>query len=211
ATATVGSCSASDSVTVSYRDDLEVNVGEDFLTCPNEPQTLTATTIEDGATYQWYLNGTLLTGETNSTLNFMVETGTMGTQTYSVVISVGGCSGTDSVNVNLYDVGNCVISEGLSPNGDGYNDSLDLTFLSDRSGDLKLQIYNALRTLVFEPSNYTTDRPDQAEKGNDLQTSKHFYVIAIQPRPFSRGQNCVDIEKHESVCYYINQKPNSTH
>ena len=208
ATATVGSCSASDSVTVSYRDDLEVNVGEDFLTCPNEPQTLTATTIEDGATYQWYLNGTLLTGETNSTLNFMVETGTVGTQTYSVLISVGGCSGTDSVNVNLYDVGNCVISEGLSPNGDGYNDSLDLTFLSDRSGDLKLQIFNRLGTLVFEQSNYTNQWHGQDKKGNELPTGTYFYVIDIKPRPFSPVENGVDIEKQETGWIYLNQKAN---
>ncbi len=152
--ATVGSCTASDSVTVSYRDDLEVSLGEDFLTCPNELQTLTATTVEEGATYQWYLNGTLISGETNSTLNFMVESGTIGTQSYSVVISVGGCSGTDSVDVNLYAVGNCVISEGISPNGDGYNDSLDLTFLNDRTGINKLQIFNRLGTLVFEQNNY---------------------------------------------------------
>ncbi|MCG2418103.1 gliding motility-associated C-terminal domain-containing protein [Aequorivita sp. F47161] len=178
-TATLGSCTASDSVTVSFRDDLEVTLGENFKTCPNEPQTLTATTSEEGATYQWYLNGTLLANETNSTLDFNIEVGTMGTQTYTVVMTVGGCSGEDSVDVNLYDVGQCVISEGLSPNGDGYNDTLDLTFLNDRTGVTKLQIFNRLGTLVYEQNNYINQWRGQDKNSNDLSTGTYFYVIDL--------------------------------
>lgn len=199
--ATVGSCSASASVTVSYRDDLEVSLGADFLTCPNEPQTLTATTLEEGATYQWFLNGTLLTGETNGTLNFMVEPGTMGTQTYSVIISVGGCSGSDSIDVSLYAVGNCVISEGLSPNGDGYNDSLDLTFLNDRSGNLKLQIFNRLGALVFEKNNYVNEWFGQTNDGNDLPTGTYFYVIDLEGNDAVYGSQATG-------WIYLNQEAN---
>ncbi|MAP80289.1 MAG: hypothetical protein CL526_04280 [Aequorivita sp.] len=176
-TATLGSCTATDSVEVSFRDDLEVSLGADFQTCPNEPQTLTATTTEEGATYQWYLNGTLLANETNSTLEFSVEVGTVGTQTYTVVMSVGGCSGEDSIDIMLYDVGQCVISEGLSPNGDGYNDNLDLTFLNDRTGIRKLQIFNRLGTLVYEQNNYTNQWRGQDKDSNDLTTGTYFYVI----------------------------------
>ncbi|MDP2687869.1 MAG: gliding motility-associated C-terminal domain-containing protein [Aequorivita sp.] len=200
-TATVGSCSASDSVMVSFRDDLEVSLGADFLTCPNEPQTLTATTLEEGATYQWFLNGTLLTGETNGTLNFMVEPGTMGTQTYSVIISVGGCSGTDSIDVSLYAIDNCVISEGLSPNGDGYNDSLDLTFLNDRSGNLKLQIFNRLGALVFERNNYTNEWYGQTKDGNDLPTGTYFYVIDLEGNDAYYGSQATG-------WIYLNQEAN---
>ncbi|MDC8000980.1 gliding motility-associated C-terminal domain-containing protein [Aequorivita todarodis] len=200
-TATVGSCTASDSVTVSYRDDLEVTLGDDLLTCPNEPQTLTATTIEEGATYQWFLNGTLLTGETNSTLNFMVEPGTIGTQTYSVVISVGGCSGTDSVDVNLYAVGNCVISEGLSPNGDGFNDTLDLTFLNDRTGINKLQIFNRLGTQVYEQNNYINQWKGQTNDGEALPTGTYFYVIDLAGNDAVYGSQATG-------WIYLNQKAN---
>src|SRR5690606_34139051 len=175
----VGNCTATDSVIVSPRADLEVSLGADFKTCANEPQTLTATTTEEDANYEWYLNGTLLAGETNSTLDFMVEPGTMGTQTYSVIISVGGCSGTDSVDINLYAVGNCVISEGLSPNGDGYNDSLDLTFLNDRTGIDKLQIFNRMGALVFEQNNYLNGWYGQTNDGDELPTGTYFYVIDL--------------------------------
>lgn len=176
-TATLGSCTATNSVEVSFRDDLEVSLGANFQTCPNELQTLTATTTEEGATYQWYLNGTLLANETNSTLEFSVEEGTIGTQTYTVVMTVGGCSGEDSIDITLYDVGQCVISEGLSPNGDGYNDNLDLTFLNDRTGIRKLQIFNRLGTLVYEQNNYTNQWRGQDKNSNDLTTGTYFYVI----------------------------------
>ncbi|KXN98219.1 hypothetical protein LS48_12460 [Aequorivita aquimaris] len=178
-TATVGTCSASDSVTVSFRDDLEVTLDEDFKTCPNELQILTATTDEEDATFQWFLNGDIIAGETNKTLEFSLETGTFGTQTFEVVISVGGCSGTDSVDVTLYEVGNCIISEGLSPNGDGFNDTLDLTFLNDRTGISKLQIFNRLGTLVFEQNNYTNQWRGQTNDGEDLPTGTYFYVIDL--------------------------------
>ncbi|WGF93333.1 gliding motility-associated C-terminal domain-containing protein [Aequorivita marisscotiae] len=176
---TVGSCSGEDSIVVSIRDDLEVALGANFQTCPNQPETLTATTSEEDATFQWYLNGTLLANETNNTLNFSIEAGTMGTQTYSVVITVGGCSGEDSIDITLYDVGQCVISEGLSPNGDGYNDTLDLTFLNDRTGISKLQIFNRLGALVFEQNNYINQWSGQTQDGNDLPSGTYFYVIDL--------------------------------
>ncbi len=204
----IGSCTATDSVTVSSREDLEVSLGDNFTTCPNETRTLSASTTEEGVTYQWFLNGNLISGETDSTLDFSIETGTLGTQTYSVVISLGGCTGTDSVDVNLYAVGNCVISEGISPNGDGYNDSLDLTFLSDRSGDLKLQIFNRLGASVYEQNNYTNEWHGQTNDGNDLPTGTYFYVIDIKSRPLGPAENGVDTDKQETGWIYLNQKAN---
>ncbi len=200
-TVNVGSCTASDSVMVSYRDDLEVSVGADFTTCPNEPQTITANTTEEGVTYQWFLNGSPLAGETNSTLDFSVESGALGAQTYSVVISLGGCTGTDSVDVSLYAVGNCVISEGISPNGDGYNDSLDLTFLNDRTGINKLQLFNRLGTLVFEQNNYIKEWSGQTKDGNDLPTGTYFYVIDLAGNDAVYGSQATG-------WIYLNQKAN---
>lgn len=161
-------------------DDLEVTVGDDFQTCPKESHTLTATTNEEDVTFQWYLNGDLLTGETDNTLDIMVETGTMGTQTYSVIITADGCSGTDSVDVRLYDVTNCVITEGISPNGDGFNDSLDLSWLNDRTGIVKLKIYSRYGTLVFDQRDYSNQWAGQSNNGNDLPTGTYFYVIDLK-------------------------------
>ncbi|MCB0464482.1 MAG: gliding motility-associated C-terminal domain-containing protein [Aequorivita sp.] len=198
---TVDSCIGEDSVIVGLRDDLDVTVDEDFITCPNEPQTITANTEEEGVTYQWFLNGTLITGETNSTLDISLEPGLLGVQTYSVVITLGGCTATDSVDVSLYAVGNCVISEGLSPNGDGYNDTLDLTFLNDRTGINKLQIFNRLGTLVFERNNYINEWYGQTNNGNALPTGTYFYVIDLAGNDAVYGTQATG-------WIYLNQKAN---
>lgn len=176
-TVNVDGCIASDSIEISFRDDLEVTVDADFQTCPSEPHTLTATTNEDNVTYQWYLNGNLLAGQTNTTLDIVIEPGVVGVQTYSVIITSGGCTGTDSVDVSLYDVTRCIISEGISPNGDGFNDSLDLSWLNDRTGIVKFKIYNRWGTLVFDQRDYSNQWVGQSNNGVELPTGTYFYVI----------------------------------
>lgn len=194
-------CTGEDSVVVSGRDDLVVTVDADFQTCPNEPQTITATTSEEGVTFQWLLNGDVISGETNSTLNISLEAGLMGTQTYTVIISTGACTGEDSVDVTLYPIGNCVISQGISPNGDGFNDVLDLSFLNDRTGIKKLQIFNRYGAVVFEQVNYTNQWKGQQSNGNDLPTGTYFYVIDLAGNDSVYGQQATG-------WIYLNQKAN---
>ncbi len=199
--ATVDDCTGEDSIEVFLRDDLEVSVGDDFPTCPNEPQTITAMPSEEGVTYQWYLNGSALPGETNKTLEISIEPGTIGAQTYSVEISLGSCTATDEVDVTLYPVGNCTISQGISPNGDGYNDNLDLTFLNDRTGIRKLQIFNRLGTLVFDQTNYTNQWHGQTNDGKELPTGTYFYVIDLAGEDAVYGQQATG-------WIYLNTKAN---
>ncbi|MDC8002598.1 gliding motility-associated C-terminal domain-containing protein [Aureisphaera galaxeae] len=176
---TVGPCVVTDSIDIFISDPITVEVTPDFRTCPEEAQTISATASDAEATYQWYLNGDILTGETASTLTFTIPAGTMGTQFYSVIATKGECTGENEVAVTLYDVDNCVISQGISPNGSpGMNDELDLEFLSDRTGGItKLQIFNRLGTLVFEKSNYINEWVGQDTDGNELPTGTYFYVI----------------------------------
>lgn len=177
-TVTDGPCSASDTVEVFIADPVVVDAGADFKTCPNEPQVITAATDAPDATYQWFQNGDEISGETGSSLEFALSGDETGTQTFTVVVTSGQCVGEDSVDVTPYDVGNCVISQGISPNGDGFNDILDLEFLADRTGGInKLQVYNRLGTLVFEQSNYVNEWAGQDKNGNELPTGTYFYVM----------------------------------
>ncbi len=177
---TLGDCVVSDTTLVTLRTDLQVALEDDFLTCPNEPITLTASTSENDVTYQWMLNDEIIANETSNTLELVLEPDSGGVQTYTVVITKGECTGSDDINISLYPVGNCIISQGLSPNGSpGYNDTLDLTFLNDRTGIAKLQIFNRLGVLVFEQVNYTNQWRGQDLNNNDLPAGAYFYVIDL--------------------------------
>ncbi len=199
---TANNCVAQDSITISPRTDLDVTLEDDFLTCPNEPITLTATTSEDGITFQWLLNDELIEGETSATIDIVLDPETGGLQTYTVIITKGDCTGTDDINISLYPIGNCIISQGLSPNGSpGYNDTLDLTFLNDRTGIAKLQIFNRLGVIVFEQVNYTNQWRGQDKSGNDLPTGTYFYVIDLNGNDVLYGTQATG-------WIYLNQEAN---
>lgn len=174
---TFGACTGSDSIIISGRDDLIVTVDEDFKTCPEETKTLTATTSETDVSYQWFLNGDAIVGATDSVLEFAVPSNTVGEQIYSVTISVGDCTGSDDVAVELYNVGNCTISEGLSPNGDGMNDCLDLEFVRDRAGAFSVEVFNRYGMSVFAQDNYVNEFCGINQDGNELTTGTYFYVM----------------------------------
>lgn len=174
---TIGACSETDSIVISGRDDLLVTVNEDFKTCPDEVQTLTAVTSETDVTYQWYLNGDVVVGATDSVLEVAIPSNTVGEQIYSVTISAGDCSGSDDVSVVLYDVGKCTISQGLSPNGDGMNDCLDLEFIRDRTGDFSVEIFNRYGMSLFVQDNYVNEFCGIDQDGNEMPTGTYFYVM----------------------------------
>ena len=177
--ASFGNCEVENSITISGRTDLNVSVNDDFKSCIGEEWTLTANTSEEEVNYQWYLNGDLIVGETNSTITFVVGDNFSGNENYSVVISRGTCLGTDDVNIELYNVSNCVITQGISPDATpGFNDYLDLEFLSDRVGGItNLQIFNRYGTIVFNKNNYINEWKGQDKNGNDLPTGTYYYVI----------------------------------
>ena len=180
-TASFGNCEIEDSITISDRTDLEINLSDDFKSCVGESWTLTATTTEEEISYQWYLNEVLLLGETNNTLDLTITDEISGAQTYSVVLSKGSCTASDELVIELYDVANCVISEGISPDATpGFNDYLDLEFLSDRVGGItNLQIFNRFGTIIYEQVNYVNQWNGQDNSGNELPTGTYYYVINL--------------------------------
>ncbi len=198
----VGPCVVSDTINVFISDPLEVDLGADFKVCPDEVQVLTATVEGENVTYQWFLNGDEIPGETGNTLEITVALNTMGTQTYTVIAANGDCTGEDSIDIQLYDVGNCTISQGLSPNGSpGFNDTLDLEFLADRSGIEQVQIFNRLGTLIYEKTNYINEWRGQSMDGNDLPTGTYFYVIDFASEDPLYGMQA-------SGWIYLNQEAN---
>lgn len=87
-------------------------------------------------------------------------------------ISNGNCSLslTESATVT---VESCSIPKGISPNGDGLNDSWDLSAYNIK----KVEIFNRYGTKVYSKSNYENDWFGQSDSGNELPDGTYYFVI----------------------------------
>ena len=91
----------------------------------------------------------------------------------TVAVDSGDCSAT--ANYTLKST-LCEVQRGISPNGDGKNDTLDLTGM----GVTKLTIFNRYGTKVYEQRNYTDQWKGQTNSGDALSTGTYFYSIDLQ-------------------------------
>ncbi|MHA3787366.1 T9SS type B sorting domain-containing protein [Flavobacterium hauense] len=82
-----------------------------------------------------------------------------------------GCAAVASITV---DNTSCIIPKGVSPNGDGYNDSFDLSNLDV----IELKIFNRYGLKVYEAQNYLKEWHGQSDKGT-LPTGTYYYVITL--------------------------------
>ena len=87
------------------------------------------------------------------------------------VTNTDGCKGTATLNVPNT---GCTISKGVSPNGDGLNDNLNLAGLNVKY----LKIFNRYGLQVYEKENYIDEWYGQSDKG-DLVTGTYFYAITL--------------------------------
>jgi len=171
----VGGCAAE--VSIGVGPELDLMLDADFKTCPDEVQTITAASTAGVGTFQWFLNGDILLGETSSTIDVTLSGETIGDQIYTVTLTAGNCSNSDSVVVSLYDLDQCVIPQGISPNNDGLNDCFDLEYVVDRAGSLSIDVYNRYGMLVFTQNDYVNEFCGVDTDGNDLVTGTYYYVI----------------------------------
>lgn len=88
----------------------------------------------------------------------------------SLSIDTGECIFTESI---LIDNIVCSIPEGFSPNGDGFNDSFDLSFMEVQS----LLVFNRHGRKVYSKTNYTNEWIGQDNSGNSLPTGTYYYTI----------------------------------
>jgi gliding motility-associated-like protein len=77
----------------------------------------------------------------------------------------------DCYSITSFDLAVCQIPEGISPNGDGYND----TFILNGYNVNTLYIYNRYGKVVYNTNNYNNDWAGQSNEGKKLPVGTYFY------------------------------------
>jgi gliding motility-associated-like protein len=138
--------------------------------CENNVYTINAS-ISSGSfvTYSWTgPSGAIDQTGSSITVNVDGEYTCLATTTLSNGSSCSSDATVFAANGTL-----CVVQKGISPNGDGSNDYLDLTGLNVK----KLEIFNRYGKKVYSYSNYTNQWYGQSDNGNELPTGTYYFVM----------------------------------
>src|SRR5690606_26739490 len=119
----------------------------EFEICDNATIPLVLTATPDNydiseVSISWYQDGAELS-ETGLTLSVL----TGGYYEIEVMFNDTGC--TSILGQEVVTLENCVFPQAISPNGDGYNDSFDLSSFDVQ----KLEVFNRYGALVYSQSN----------------------------------------------------------
>ena len=179
-------CATTQTINISERDDIAVSISTDDvdnLFCGGEIVNLSAELTNASlaeAELEWLVNGNVQEDEDTGTFSYETSEGA-DAENVEVVVTIGGnCTVSATVSLDKYDVDNCTISQGISPNNDGQNDELDLRFLDDRSGIKSFEIYDRYGSSVYEKKNYRNEFIGQNDDGDRLRTGTYFYVIKFE-------------------------------
>ena len=84
---------------------------------------------------------------------------------------INSCESQQRIQVSVFT--NCEIQKGVSANGDGLNDWLDLSFMNG----VDLQIINRYGMVVYSKSNYYKEWNGKDFNSNSLPSGVYYYVI----------------------------------
>ncbi|UAY51211.1 sugar-binding protein [Ferruginibacter albus] len=98
------------------------------------------------------------------------------TTLYTLTVTNGNCTGSDTVTVTVQNLSPCVINvpKAFSPNGDGNNDVWKLS--SDCEVKLIVSVYNRWGGLIYHSDGYNNDW-NGTYKGNNVADGTYYYVV----------------------------------
>ena len=179
-------CFASTIITVSEGTLPELEDGTSFNKCANGEVELTVNIANDidmmeTYSYAWYINNELMAEDTSGSFNHGEDL-SEGPVVVVVTNLTSSCAAETVIDVNYYQNQNCVdMPQGISPNGDGYNDCLILDHLEDQEDIVKAEIYNRYGVKVFELNDYVDhwcgEDASGGSSGELLPVGTYFYVI----------------------------------
>ena len=176
-------CSYGDDILVEFFQSPVISPVEDaIIKCANEGYTLEVN-IENSdqlnsLTYIWTLDGIDLQTGTENTYYLDEMNEESGEFTVTVFDDITYCWSSTTINVDFYENSYCVdLPQGLSPNGDGFNDCLILDHLEDREDIDKVEVFNRYGTKIYELNEYVDQWCGSDQDGKVVPVGTYFYII----------------------------------
>jgi gliding motility-associated-like protein len=172
--ASYANCSYTDTITVTTSTQVFVDAGLDIEMLSSETEVIGGNpTASTGTTILWkpttYLSDSTLANP--SVIKPQEDI------TYVVTVTdTLGCSNSDTVYVEV--IPSLIIPDGISPNGDGKNETWVLVFKNDFP-EMEVSVYNRWGELLFYDNNGYANAWDGKYKGEDLPVGTYYYVIDV--------------------------------
>ena len=167
-------------VPVPVDDDVQACINEDLVLEVNvDPSQESPSLI-----YYWSFNNEDVQVGPDNTYTIPAYSDLYGEYTVTAYNEDTGCFASTTIFSSTYLNQTCVdIPQGISPNGDGYNDCLILDHLEAQEDIIKAEIYNRYGIKVFELNDYIDHWCGQDASDGNLDSDKllpvgtYFYVI----------------------------------
>ncbi len=172
-----GACTTTDTVCITVDALPSVDAGEDVNIFEGGSTQLNAT---GAVSYSW----SPTTGLSDSTISNPVANPTITTTYYVTGTSTNGCIATDSVIVTV--LPSIKFPDGISPNGDGSNDTWIIDFIEQYPENV-VEIYNRWGELLFHAEGYEQNW-DGTYNGKELPIGTYYYIIDLNDeeiKPFT--------------------------
>ena len=150
--------------------------GNSPVECPGDVVSLHIDPVA-GALYNW--SGPQNFSSVNSDVYFPVQLEQMGN--YSATISINGCVSLPSVIpvsiTNIYDYAEFDFPNVITPNEDGFNDSLDIEAMFKSCQEYQLKVFNRWGNLVYAGKRFDVPFHGKDLSGAALADGVYFYLL----------------------------------
>jgi gliding motility-associated-like protein len=170
----ITACSASDSVVVKSFTAPVLNAGADTSISLGSSITLSASSSNVISSWTWFPG----TGLNNSLAQNPVATPVITTTYNLVVVDVNGCMAIDSVTITVLNDFNVIISNMMTPNGDGYNDNWIIQNIENYP-HTKVTVVTRQGQEVYHSDSYN-NKWDGTQDGNKLADGTYYYVVQFE-------------------------------
>lgn len=171
---TISGCTAKDSITVQIFAKPSVYVGKYPAISLGSSVVLKPSTSSTIATWNWFPS----TGLTDASIQNPIASPLVKTTYNLLVTDVNGCTAVDSTEIDVMNDYQVVVTNLITPNGDGYNDTWIIENIENYP-NTKVTIVTREGQEVYTSSSYD-NKWDGTQNGKKLPDGTYYYVVKFE-------------------------------